>query len=72
MIEKTDLLLKGNKAIYETDEYGKCKLQFTFGENVLEVDYLDEAYECGFGHSASAAGSYIRTNAGKPTFEANR
>ena len=71
-IEKIVIPLNGNKAIYENDEYGKCKLQFTFGENVLEVDYLDEAYECGFGHGASAAGSYIRVNAEKPAFEENR
>jgi len=68
-IGKTNIPLKGNKAIYENNEYGKCKLQFTFGENVLEVDYLDEAYECGFGNGASAAGSYVRTKASQPTFE---
>lgn len=68
-IEKTTLTLKGNKAVYKNDEFGTCKLLFTFGENAVRVDYVDGAYECGFGHNASASGSYVRTNAGKPTFE---
>ncbi len=71
-IEKSVIPLHGNKAVYENDEFGKCKLLFTFGESTLEVDYLDQAYECGFGNGASAAGSYIRTNASKPAFEENR
>ena len=68
-IEKTTLSLKGNKAVYQNEDFGKCKLLLTFGENTVQVDYLDGAYECGFGHNASAAGSYIRINASKPTFE---
>jgi hypothetical protein len=71
-VEKTVLRLKGNKAVYANDDFGKCRLLFTFGENTVRVDYLDGAYECGFGHNASASGSYVRTNASKPTFEEQR
>ena len=68
-IEKTTLSLKGNKAVYENDDFGKCKLLLTFGEKSVRVDYLDGAYECGFGHNASAVGSYVRINASKPAFD---
>ncbi|MPR34958.1 hypothetical protein [Salmonirosea aquatica] len=71
-LEKTTLALKSNKAVYENDDFGKCKLLFTFGENTVRVDYLDGAYDCGFGHNASAAGSYVRINARKPEFEEKR
>ena len=68
-IEKTTLTLKGNKAVYKNDDFGTCKLLFTFGENTVRVDYVEGAYECGFGHNASASGSFVRINASKPTFE---
>lgn len=71
-IGKTTLTLKGNKAVYKNEEFGACKLLFTFGENTVRVDYLDGAYECGFGHNASASGSYVRINASNPTFEEER
>jgi hypothetical protein len=71
-IEKTTLILKGNKAEYKNDDFGQCRLLFTFWENTVRVDYLDGAYECGFGHNASASGSYVRINASKPTFEEQR
>ncbi len=71
-IEKTTLTLKGNTALYTNEEFGKCRLLFTFGENTVRVDYVDGAYACGFGHNASASGSYVRINASKPTFEEQR
>ncbi|TDB68771.1 hypothetical protein [Arundinibacter roseus] len=67
-LEKTTISLKGNKAIYENKEFGACKLLFTFGKNSVQIDYLDDAYECGFGARASAAGSYVRIKASKPDF----
>lgn len=68
-LQKMALELKGNQALYENKEFGKCRLRFVFVPNGIVVDYVDEAYECGFGNAATAAGSYIRTNAQKPTFE---
>ncbi|MBU1819974.1 MAG: hypothetical protein KKG00_00480 [Bacteroidetes bacterium] len=67
-IEKTTLTLRGNRAVYETHDFGTCKIQFTFGTGTVQVDYLDGAYGCGFGHNASAVGNYIRTSTGKPLF----
>lgn len=68
-IDKTPILLKGNKAIYSSTEFGTCKIQFTFSQNAVRVDYLNDAFDCGFGARASASGSYIRTSSSKPTFE---
>jgi hypothetical protein len=67
-IEKSTLTLRGNRAVYETHDFGTCKIQFTFGVGTVQVDYLDGAYGCGFGHNASAAGNYIRTSTSKPVF----
>lgn len=69
VIEKITLSLRGNRAIYQTSDFGNCKMQFTFRNNTIQVDYLDRAYECGFGHNASVAGNYIRTKTTRPTFE---
>lgn len=68
IIEKTQLSLAGNTALYATDEYGKCRLLITFGKGVAQIDYLESAYDCGFGARATAAGHYIRTRAVAPTF----
>lgn len=68
-INKTELKLEGNQALYENKEFGNCQLRFVFVPNGIVVNYVDEAYECGFGNAASAAGSYVRTNASKPNFD---
>jgi hypothetical protein len=70
-IEKTTIPLRGNRAIYENREFGTCKIQFTFGAGVVQADYLDGSYGCGFGYNASAIGNYIRTKVGKPVFTEN-
>lgn len=69
IIDLTTLTLKGNKAVYTTNEYGACKIQFTFSQNALRVDHLNDAYDCGFGNRATATGGYIRTSTSKPAFE---
>jgi hypothetical protein len=68
-IDKTALTLKGNKAVYSTNEFGSCKVQFTFSQNAVRADYLNDAIDCGFGARASASGNYIRSSTGKPNFE---
>lgn len=61
-IEKTTLKLNGNHAIYENNEFGKCKLKITFFEGGASVIYLDEAFECGFGNAATVIGNYLKTD----------
>jgi hypothetical protein len=69
LINKTTLKLNGNQALYETKEYGNCKIRLVFDANIVQVDYLGEAYDCGFGNAASVVGNYIKTNSSKPVFE---
>jgi hypothetical protein len=69
ILNKTMLKLVGNKAIYSSAEFGNCKFVITFFENGAEIDYLENGYECGFGHNASTAGNYFKTNSNVPKFE---
>lgn len=68
-IEKTVLKYANNQAIYSNQEYGKCKFKITFLENGARVDFMEDAYDCGFGHNASTEGNYIRVNSSVPKFE---
>lgn len=70
MIDKTTVKLIGNQAIYENNEFGKCKLRLIFETNLVQVDYVGDAYDCGFGNAASVVGNYIKVKTGKPVFEA--
>lgn len=69
LINKTIVKLNGNQAVYETKEYGNCKIRLVFDANIVQVDYVGEAYDCGFGNAASVVGNYIKTNSSKPVFE---
>jgi hypothetical protein len=68
ILNKTILKLVENKAIYSSTEYGKCKFAITFLENGAEVNYIEDSYDCGFGHNASTAGNYFKTNSSLPKF----
>lgn len=69
IIEKTTLKLNGNQAIYENNEFGKCKLKIIFCESGATIIYLDEAFECGFGNAATVAGNYLKYDSKVPKFE---
>ena len=69
IIEKTSLKLLKNEAIYENNEYGKCKLKLSFFEGGANIIYLNEAYECGFGNGASVIGNYLKFDNKAPKFE---
>ena len=71
IIEKKSLKLVGNVAIYENNEFGKCKLKISFFEGGANIIYLDEAYECGFGNAASVVGNYLKFDNKAPKFEQN-
>lgn len=68
-IDKTVIKYTNNQAIYSNQEYGKCKFKITFLENGARVDFMENAYDCGFGHNASTEGNYIRVNSSVPKFE---
>jgi hypothetical protein len=68
-IEKTSLKLVNNEAIYETKEFGNCKLKISFFEGGANIIYLDNAYDCGFGNGASVVGNYLKYENKAPKFE---
>ncbi len=71
IIEKKSLKLVGNEAIYENNEFGKCKLKISFFDGGANIIYLNEAYECGFGNAASVVGNYLKFDNKAPKFEQN-
>lgn len=71
IIDKTTLKITGNQAIYTNTEFGKCKLQISFFEGGLNIIYLEEAYDCGFGNGASVVGEYLKIDSRVPTFQTN-
>lgn len=70
-ISKTTVRLNGNKAIYSSNEFGKCRFFILFSENGARVSFFDNAYSCGFGNAATVEGNYIKTNSSIPKFEEN-
>jgi hypothetical protein len=69
IIGKTPLrLVGGNQAIYANSEFGKCSIKLTFFNGGACVDYVGDGFDCGFGHNASVAGNYVRTDSKMPVF----
>ncbi len=59
----------GDTAVYESEEFGKCKITFKFvkpGSVKVVEDGTDAG--CGFGHNVTAAGNYRKASSRKPTF----
>ena len=60
----------GDTAIYESDEFGPCKITIKFvrpGE--VKVTQDTDGFDCGFGHNVIASGTYKKTSSAKPKFE---
>ena len=60
----------GDTAIYESEEFGKCKITIRFvrpGE--VKVTQSIDGFDCGFGHNVIASGTYKKTSSAKPKFE---
>jgi hypothetical protein len=68
-IEKMSLKLFKNEAIYENNEFGKCKFKISFFDGGANIVYLNEAYDCGFGNGASVIGNYFKFDNKAPKFE---
>jgi hypothetical protein len=62
--------IKGDTAVYQSDEYGACKITIKFvrpGEVKVIQDGTDG--NCGFGHNVSSQGTYRKVSSKKPKFE---
>jgi hypothetical protein len=68
IIDKSIIQLSGNKAVYSSTEYGKCKFRITFLQNGANVEYVADSYDCGFGNNATVSGNYIKIKSLKPKF----
>jgi hypothetical protein len=68
ILDKVTFKMTGNEAIYESTEFGKCKLKATFSNNAASIIYLEDAFDCGFGNAASVVGSYFKTDSKPPKF----
>lgn len=65
-----EALITGDTAIYETDEFGPCKITIKFvkpGQVKVTQDGTDA--DCGFGHNVFASGTYRKVSSKKPTFK---
>lgn len=60
----------GDTAVYESDEFGPCKITIKFVRpGQVKVTQDGGSFDCGFGHNVMAAGSYRKTSSAKPKFE---
>ncbi|MBK6722694.1 MAG: hypothetical protein IPG58_05265 [Acidobacteria bacterium] len=62
--------IKGDTAVYQSDEYGACKITIKFvrpGEVKVTQDGTDG--NCGFGHNVTSQGTYRKVSSKKPKFE---
>lgn len=62
--------IKGDTAIYQSSEYGDCKITIKFvrpGEVKVTQDGSDGT--CGFGHNVSSHGTYRKVSSKRPKFE---
>jgi hypothetical protein len=62
--------ISGDTAVFSSDEFGECKITFTFVKpGTLKVTQDGTDADCGFGHNVSAAGTYIKVNSRRPKFD---
>jgi hypothetical protein len=54
--------LNGNKAVYKMHDgdYVDCEFEMIFYKDFVFVQYLNDKFECGFGHNAHVSGIYFK------------
>lgn len=60
ILDDITLPLTGNKAVYQSGEYGACSFRISFYNGFAVVNYKDNKEDCGFGANAHVSGMYIR------------
>lgn len=62
--------IKGDTAVYESEEFGACKITFRFvSPGTLRIVQDESDAGCGFGHNVTSAGTYRKVSSKKPKFE---
>jgi hypothetical protein len=61
--------IKGNTAVYESSEFGPCKITINFVRPGLIKVFQDGTdSDCGFGHNVMSTGTYHKISSRKPKF----
>lgn len=64
--------IKGDTAVYNSDEFGPCKITIKFVRaGTIKVTQEGSDFECGFGHNVFATGTYRKVSSARPKFETN-
>ena len=62
--------IKGDTAVYESDEFGPCRITIKFVRpGLIKVTQDGSDSECGFGHNVFSSGTYRKVSARKPKFD---
>lgn len=62
--------IKGDTAVFSTDEYGPCTITIKFVRpGSLNITQEGDGSGCGFGRNVTADGPYHRTSSAKPRFD---
>ena len=65
-----EAMIKGDTAVYESEEQGACKITFKFvTPGTLKIIQDGSDAGCGFGHNVTSAGTYKKVSGKKPKFE---
>ncbi|MCO5334508.1 MAG: hypothetical protein M9893_10970 [Pyrinomonadaceae bacterium] len=61
--------ITGDTAVYESDEFGECRIIITFVRpGTIKVEQQASDFACGFGHNVTADGTYTKVSSAKPKF----
>jgi hypothetical protein len=62
--------ITGDTAVYESAEFGACKITIKFlRPGTIDVGQDGADGDCGFGHNVMASGTYRKVSSRKPSFE---
>ena len=59
MVEKSTATVSGGELTYKLPEFA-CKFKIRFYDGFATVRFLDEQYDCGFGHNATIEGEFVK------------
>lgn len=64
-----DATIDGDRAIYQSSEFGECKITIKFVKSgTIKVTQDGNDSDCGFGFNVTADGTYKKTSNAKPKF----
>lgn len=62
--------IKGDTALYESSEFGKCRIKIKFVKaGTIKVTQEGADSDCGFGHNVFSQGTYRKVSSKKPKFD---